>query len=294
MNAPVTERQYVVIQRNPKAGSRTRRSELLELIRELKLRGYQPRLFRHRDRLATWMAVPEHRQRLRCLVAAGGDGTVGDLVTRYPQVPLAVLPLGTENLLAKYFRLSRSGRELARIVHAGRELELDVGQLGSRRFLICAGVGIDAAVIHDVHEARRGHISKAHYLLPILRSICRRNWPELTIRDDRNQEYRATHVLMFNLPVYARGMRWVHAAAGDDGRLEVRLFDRPSVGKLLSLVWSAWWGTIESRRDVVCLSTSTITITSITPVPVHVDGDPAGMTPVEITVIPRALRLIVP
>lgn len=294
MNAPVTERQYVVIQRNPKAGSRTRRSELLDLIRDLKAHGYQPRLFRHRDRLATWMAVPEHRQRLCCLVAAGGDGTVGDLVTRYPGVPLAVLPLGTENLLAKYFRLSRSGRELARIIHAGKQRHIDVGQLGSRRFLICAGVGIDAAIIHDVHHSRRGHISKAHYLLPIWRSVWRRDWPDLTIRDDQGQEYHATHVLMFNLPIYARSMRWVNTAAGDDGRLEVRLFDRPSVGKMLSFVWSAWWGTIEARRDVVCLSTSTITINSDTPVPVHVDGDPAGMTPVEITVIPRALRLFVP
>lgn len=290
----MTERQYVVIQRNPKAGSRLRRSELLELIRELKLRGYQPRLFRHRDRLATWMSIPAHLERLRCVVAAGGDGTVGDIVTRYPQAPVAVLPLGTENLLARYFQLPRSGRELARIIHASRQVVLDVGQLGSRRFLICAGVGLDAAVIHDVHHARRGHITKAQYVWPILRWMCRRNWPDLTIRDDRDQEFHAQHVLMFNLRMYARGLRWVNAAAGDDGRLDVRLFQRLSVLKCVSLLWSAWWGTIESRRDVVCLSTSSITIRSDVPVPVHVDGDPAGMTPVEITVIPRTLRLFVP
>ncbi len=99
---------------------------------------------------------------------------------------------------------------------------------------------------------------------------------------------------MFNLRMYARGLRWVNAAAGDDGRLDVRLFQRLSVLKCVSLLWSAWWGTIESRRDVVCLSTSSITIRSDVPVPVHVDGDPAGMTPVEITVIPRTLRLFVP
>ena len=294
MSATAPQRRYVVIQRNPKAGSRTRRSELLDLVRELKARGFRPRLFRNRQRLARWMSEPRHRECLCCLVAAGGDGTVGDLITRYPGVPLAVLPLGTENLLAKFFALPRSGEALAAIIAAGRQQMLDVGQIGARRFVICAGVGIDAAIIHEVHDARRGHITKGNYLLPILRSLLRRDWPSLTIRDDAGRTYAATHALIFNLPAYALGLRWARTAAGNDGRLDVRLFPRRTTCGVITSLWAACWGSVERRRDVICLSTTSVVITSDPPVPVHVDGDPAGMTPVEITVQPAALTLFVP
>lgn len=286
--------RYVVIQRNPKAGARTRRWELLELVRELKSHGYQPRMFRNRDRLAAWMSDPAHRLRLHCLIAAGGDGTVCDLLTRYPGVPLTVLPLGTENLLAKFFRLPRSGRRLAAIIHAGHTRVLDVGCAGSKRFVICAGIGLDASIIHDVHSARRGHITKLHYLGPIWRCLCRRDWPTLTLHDPVGNTHRATHILLSNLPTYAVGLRWAKTAVGDDGLLDFRLFQRGTLWNRLLDLWAAWWGTVERRRAVVCLQLSGATITCDEPVPVHLDGDPAGTTPVEISLLPRALTLFVP
>ncbi len=284
----------VIIQRNPKAGARTRRWELFDLVRELRVHGYRVRMFRHRDRLAAWMSDPVRRQRVRCLVAAGGDGTVSDLLTRYPGIPLAVLPLGTENLLAKSFRLPRSGKKLAAIIQAGHTQVLDVGCVNSRHFVICAGVGLDASIIHEVHEARRGHISKWNYLGPIWRCTTRQDWPQLAVRDAQGLVHTAQHVLIFNLPAYAVGLKWARNAVGDDGRLELRLVQRTSLWSVVGLLWSAWWGTVERRRDVTCLSVTSATITSDAPVPVHLDGDPAGMTPVEITVRPKALTLLVP
>lgn len=284
----------VIIQRNPKAGARTRRWELFDLVRELKALGYRVRMFRHRDRLAAWMSDPARRQRVCCLVAAGGDGTVSDLLTRYPGIPLAVLPLGTENLLAKFFRLPRSGKKLAAIIHAGHTQTLDIAKAGERRFLICAGIGVDAAIIHDVHDHRRGHITKWNYLGPIWRGLRRRDWPTLHLRDADGTTFEAAHIQFFNLPTYAVGLRWARDAVGDDGRLEVRLFPPGLMWDRILDVWSAWWGIIESRAHIRCMSVTTATITSDVPVPVHVDGDPAGMTPVEITVIPRAMTLFVP
>ncbi len=294
MNPARSTLRYVVIQRNPKAGARTRRWELLDLVRELKSLGYQPRMFRNRDRLAAWMSVPDHRQRLHCLVAAGGDGTVCDLLTRYPGVPLTVLPLGTENLLARFFRLPRSGRRLAAIIHAGHTRVLDVGRVGDRRFVICAGIGLDATIIHQVHDARRGHITKWHYLGPIWCSLRRREWPELTVRDSAGNIYPAAHVQLSNLPTYAVGLCWANTAVGDDGKLDFRLFQPGTLWDRLGDVWAAWCGTIERRRTVTCLTLTGATITSHEPVPVHLDGDPAGTTPVEISVLPRSLTLFVP
>ena len=107
------KRPWVAIQRNPTSGTGTRRGVLLELIRELKRRGIRPRLFASRERMQAKLADPAAREHLVCVLAAGGDGTIGDVVNRYPGLPLATLPLGTENLLAKYLRIQPSGAQVA-------------------------------------------------------------------------------------------------------------------------------------------------------------------------------------
>src|SRR5580765_4106145 len=91
----------VAIQRNPRSGSGAGRHELVELVRELKRLAFRPRLFKSRERLVAWLAEPGIRDELTCVVAAGGDGTVADVVNRHPDVPICILPLGTENLLAR-------------------------------------------------------------------------------------------------------------------------------------------------------------------------------------------------
>src|SRR5262245_59352110 len=95
------EPKWVAIQRNPKSGSGLRRHRLLELVRELKSLGFRPRMFKNRLPMDAWLARPDIRENLACIVAAGGDGTVADVFNRHPGIRLAIMPLGTENLLAR-------------------------------------------------------------------------------------------------------------------------------------------------------------------------------------------------
>jgi diacylglycerol kinase family enzyme len=71
----------------------------------------------------------------RCLVAAGGDGTVSALINDRPSVPIAVLPTGTENLFARHFRVDRRPERLARAIVAGRVARLDLGTAAGRTVL---------------------------------------------------------------------------------------------------------------------------------------------------------------
>ena len=73
-------RPWVAIQRNPTSGTGTRRGVLLELLRELKRRGITPRMFANRERMQAKLANPAMREHLVCVVAAGGEGTIGALV----------------------------------------------------------------------------------------------------------------------------------------------------------------------------------------------------------------------
>jgi YegS/Rv2252/BmrU family lipid kinase len=267
---------------------------LLELVRALKTHGFIPRMFRQRERLAAWMADEHRRSRVRCLIAAGGDGTVNDLLTRYPGVPLAVLPLGTENLLATLLRIPMSGRAVAAMVADGATRNFDVGRVGDRRFVMCAGIGMDAAIIHAVHNSRKGHITKWNYVWPALHILSTGRANELVLRDDSGTEHRGRQILIFNQSRYALGLRWAPEAVGDDGWLDVRMFAHTSLFWTMRYLWAAWRGTLNQLPGITSLRIRRATITSTEPAPVHVDGDPAGMTPIEVGILPRRLTLLLP
>jgi diacylglycerol kinase family enzyme len=290
------DRPCVVIQRNPHAGSGQRLSQLKEFVRQLRRRGFCPRIFRRRERLKNWMADAENRSQLRCLVAAGGDGTVGDLISRYPGAPLAIFPLGTENLFAKFLRIPRSGRKLADLIAAGAMRRFDVARIGERRFCLMAGVGFDAKIVHDSHACRKGHIRRWHYIGPIWRA-----WrdseagPPLRIYcDDDPTPLEGRAVFVMNQPAYALRTQIAADASGHDGRFDLRICRWQSRWQLLGLAARAWVGGWERSPLVTCCTARRVRIECDAPVPVQVDGDPCGETPVRIEIVPDALEVYAP
>lgn len=292
---------WVAIQRNPTSGSGPKAEVLKDLIRRLKEHGLRPRLFSRRERLAQSLADPQRREQLSCLVAAGGDGTVDDVVNRFPGVPMTVCPLGTENLFAKYLGIPRSGRFVADTIAAGKMRRLDLCTLqsptttGTQRFLIMAGIGFDAEVVRRTHARRRGHIRKHSYVIPILQSFFRYGYPPLRLFVDGSESpLTGALAVVSNLPMYALQLPFARSADASDGLLDVRLFERPSRRSLLRYAWNVWRGRHESLPDVRSIRAKSLRVEADVAVPVQVDGDPAGTTPVEIGVLPAALTVLAP
>jgi len=171
----------VVIQRNPHSGTGWRRGLLHDLIRELRAQGFRPRLFKSRPRLDAWLADPVQRATVFCLVAAGGDGTISDLVNRHPGLPLALLPVGTENVLAQGLGIPVSGVAVARLIAAGHRRRIDLGELNGRRFLLMVSAGFDAEVVHRVHRDRRGHLSHLSYLPAVVQTLRHYRYPQMRV-----------------------------------------------------------------------------------------------------------------
>ncbi|MGQ0633863.1 MAG: diacylglycerol/lipid kinase family protein [Planctomycetaceae bacterium] len=291
-----TQRQprWVAIQRNPGSGVGASRALLGDLIRELRGRGIHVRLFRHRDRLARFVAANDPETRLG-LVAAGGDGTVRDLLNRFPGIPLAILPMGTENLLARYLGIPASGATVARLIDEGQLRTLDLGLIADRRFAVMASVGFDAEVVRRVHEARSGHISHAAYIQPILDSLRTYDYPRLRVWiDDAPRPEEASLVEVVNLPAYALGLPVARSASGHDGRLDLRLFEQGSAFQMMRYLCNVALGTHETLPDVKSLAARRVRIESSRRAPVQADGDPAGGTPVEISVLPGAMQVFAP
>jgi diacylglycerol kinase family enzyme len=240
---------------------------------------------------------------LRAVIAAGGDGTVAEIVNRTsPQINIAVFPLGTANLLARYLGIDRNPQNLAQTIVAGNVVRLDAGRANGRIFLLMVGCGFDAYVVEQLHTARQGHISYWSYVRPILRSIRSYEYPELRVYCDPpppggrsgEQPITARWAFVVNLPGYAGGLQIAPRAVGTDGLLDVCTLRRGWLWHGLRYLSYVRFGRHERLADCRTALVRRLRIESDSPVPYQLDGDPGGVLPLEVEVLPRRLSVIVP
>jgi diacylglycerol kinase (ATP) len=286
---------WVAIQRNRRSGAGGQYRAVTDLIRELRRLGITPRLYSSRELLDRDIEL-HGRDRLRGIVAAGGDGTILDLIHRHPNLPIAPLPLGTENLVAKHFGIPRrDGRFVARMIAAGRTKRIDLGRVGDRRFCIMVSCGFDAEVIHRAHAARSGHITRLHYLRPILATLMKRSLPVVRVYlDGQPDPVEGTLAVVANMARYALGLDVAATAEPSDGLLHVRIFDHRSLFQILRDFTNVWLGRQERVDTVFRATARRVRLVSDGIVPVQSDGDPCGTLPTEVTIEPLAATLIVP
>ncbi|MEZ6123814.1 MAG: diacylglycerol kinase family protein [Planctomycetaceae bacterium] len=286
---------HVVIQRNPLSGSGRKNHQLLILVRRLRQDGLTVRMFSNRERMDQYLADHSGRHQIRCLVAAGGDGTVANLVSRHPELPIAVFPLGTENLLAGYLKVPTCGETVAEMIREGKTRVFDTGFVGNQRFLIMVSAGVDANVVRQLHSNRQGHISRLTYLRPIISSFFRYRFPVLAVRRaDGTLIGAGTHVIVSNLPAYGFEMPFSPEADPHDGLLNIRILK--SGGWLRTVVHAIRMRLriFPSEQNVLRATAGEITITCDVPgIPVQFDGDPAADCPARIRIAPQSMTLIV-
>lgn len=234
---------------------------------------------------------------LRCVMAVGGDGTIHEiaegLVGR--ALPMMIWPAGTENLIAKHFGYRASpDRAIACITH-GRPQSLDVGMAGNRSFLAVAGAGFDAEVVHRLVRTRDGHITHMAYTNPIWRTFWEHRFPCFRVYVENELAWTGPGmVFVGNIRRYSLGLRVVRDAVHDDGLLDMCIFPcrtrRQLVGHSLRTL---------ARRQVDhggvrYFRFKHARIESDVRVPLQLDGEAAGFLPVDFSIRPGAIHLLVP
>lgn len=291
----LSEQDWIAILRNPISGSGSRKQELQCLAEELRHRDCETHIFSDREELSEILSDPTVRKRLKCLIIAGGDGSFNDAINRYEDVPLAVFPMGTENLLARYLKIESSGTMLAEVIDQGRMQAFDLCEINGRKFLLMTSFGLDAEVVRRTDEVRRGNISKLSYVQPFWASIRNYEYPALKVYVDENPEpFTGCYGIISNIPAYALQLPFAPDANPFDGKLDLRLFEKGSFWSTMEYLYSVSNQQHELREDVTCLRGTRFRIESDKPVPIQVDGDPAGFTPAEITITSAKISLFVP
>jgi diacylglycerol kinase family enzyme len=312
-----TPRRVIVLV-NPRAGRPKARALPQELVEQLAAAGFLAAIVPDLAQACGDANRLHKAGELRAIVAAGGDGTIAEVVNRTePGVPITTLPLGTENLLARHFGISCDPTRVAEIVGHGHSVDLDVGRVtndaGTRLFLLMASAGLDAEIIKRLHDARRGNISHWSYIKPILGAAAAYSYPVIRIVGENrsqdnghpsaNAEQTARWAVAFNMPCYAGMLRFFpqhHVSwglRGNDGRLDLCRFD--GGGFWRTLYYYVWllFGRADRIGTRHVEQFASLRLEALEPgekVPLQIDGDPCGYLPAGIDVLKGRLRLIAP
>lgn len=289
----------VLIATNPMAGAGSARMAIEHLQGLLTGRGYRVEVLTDLGGIAEAANHLYAQGQLRALVGVGGDGTAGALLNcTAPGVPIALLARGTENLLAKYYRLGTTPEAVADLVEHGTATRVDSGVANGRLFSLMASCGFDAEVVARLHEQRRGHIRHWSYVRPIFDAIRSYDYPELkihlTLADGSVQLSQVRWFFAFNLPCYARGLPIAPQSKGNDGLLDVCTFSRGSFWHGLRYLAATATGHHEQLADCCTGRVTKIRVECERPAPYQVDGDPGGNLPLEISVLPGRMTLLTP
>lgn len=262
---------------------------------------------------ATELARTAARHGHKLVLAAGGDGTINEVVNGLvgSETILAPLPIGTANCLAKELRLPQlnllqrnalleaTAKLLDGTVHA-----VDVGQcqaegsLATRYWLLWASVGFDSYVVHHVEPRSRQfkRFGKLAYTAKTLSLLAGFSGIEAQVKvDGRSVESEFLLINVSNARWFAGGdLRLNPTGVLDDGLFEVWL-----------IRGHAWPDLLRSGIDIVRqihphqpqvdkLRGQQIEIIAKRPYPTHLDGEPAYTTPIRCALLPKALQLLTP
>ncbi len=285
---------------NPIAGG-AREDTAEEVARLLSAEGLRPRVYLtsgpNDAQVAAARAVEEG---VRRIAVAGGDGTVGEVTGAIvgTGVAMGLVPLGTGNALGRELGLPlRDLPAACRIVAQGQARDVDVGVCNGTPFAIMCGVGFDAEVAHSSHQGRwKTHLGRwgfvAQFLLKVATGRPRRF--RVTV-DGQTFEEGLWAAVACNAAQYTWRLRFAPQSRLDDGGLNLVLFGQRGRLRLLREVTRHWFsGGACELPGARCVYGKAIRIEVDPPTRWQADGDVRGMSPVEISVRPRALRLIVP
>ena len=235
------------------------------------------------------------------VIAAGGDGTVNEVINGIGDagLPFGIVPLGTGNVLAHHLKIPSNNISRAlEVIHAGKTREVDVGTAGDRRFLLMAGLGMDAAVVNSVDRRLKDVLGTAAYAPAAMEQLVKYDATRFRLIFDGGDEYEvdAYGVIVANCSSYAHNFKIAPNAIFDDGLLDVMVFEKSSARKLriFGHVLEAAFQKRLRDPDVSYFKTRAVRVESDPPVRMQIDGDVRGESGVDIGILPKALRLIVP
>jgi diacylglycerol kinase (ATP) len=298
---------------NPTSGRRRHRrfQEIEQAARILKDAGIATELApTNAPNAATRIARAAVEQRRSLVIVCGGDGTINEVVNGLAgsQVPMALLPAGTANILAKElgipWDIPRAARlipdAVVRRIALGMAIPMngnhsDVLPKTGRYFLSVAGAGPDGAIVNGVDEGLKKKAGVVAYWAEGLRQFFQYDFPEMRIVSN-GQERNATIIVVGRTVNYGGPFKITTGASLYEDSFELLINKNRSRLSYAACLPAIWFGNLRKvdgieawkSADVLCEPANGKKVFA------QVDGEPIGSVPVSFRIVPDALSLLTP
>jgi diacylglycerol kinase (ATP) len=250
-------------------------------------------------------AATEGRQ---LVIACGGDGTLNEIVNGLAaqrnghRVPLALLPGGTANILAKELGIPWNIQRAAERLVNGEVKEIALGlatpleQPERRRyFLSVAGAGPDGMIVYSIDLDLKAKFGILAYWWQGVREVFRYDFPHFrVVAGERNID--ASLIIVGRTKNYGGPFKITTGADLFEDQFEVMALTTQSGFKYLSYLPTLWFGNLREAEGVHFWKADTLVLDPLDKNPVYaqIDGEALARLPVEFKIVPRALKLLVP
>jgi diacylglycerol kinase family enzyme len=236
------------------------------------------------------------------IVVVGGDGTINETAEGMigTEVPLAVLPAGTANVLATEMKLGGNLEKVARRLGELRPRRISVGHVTcdggrvARHFLLMAGVGLDAHVVYKLNAALKARTGKFAYWVAGW-SLLGKRLAEFDV-EIAGEKRKCSFALLSKVRNYGGDFEIARSVTLLHDQFEVILFEGGASTRYVKYFAGMALNRLSGMRGVTVLRADRVTISAADDRRAHVqiDGELGGTLPAEIRIVPEALTLLVP
>lgn len=245
---------------------------------------------------ARLLAAEAVREGFEVIIAAGGDGTLNEVVNGIGGAPvrLGILPVGTMNVFATELGIPQGNLERAwDVIEHGKVVEVDLPQANDTHFIQLAGVGLDAEVVRKTTADSKKALGPLSYLLTLVQ-VAAHKPSRVMLEAEGGRISEGSFALIGNGRLYGGPFPVFQRASLFDGLLDVLVFQNQSHWDVVRYFQAIAFGTHPQLPDVEYFQTSSLRVTSEGDVPVELDGEVAGILPCLFSVSPQKLRVLAP
>ncbi len=236
------------------------------------------------------------------VIASGGDGTIMEamsgLIKNDLPIPLAQLPAGTANLLARAFGIPTDPAEALEVALSGVAVSTDVGYLPNhdRYFALVAGAGWHAQLVEDASRDLKNKLGVFAYLVTGIKNLFKLQRSRIDLEiDGKRQRYRANTVMIINIgEIVGVDLKMGQNISAHDGKLDLSVASPQTLFEVLRLTFRMLTKQYDSYSDLKYFSASSFRVTATPPLEVQIDGESIGQTPLYAESVPNGALLIVP
>ncbi len=278
---------------NPVAGPRRQR-KLKRVLAELRRLGCTVTL-RATEGRGDAEAIARATDAIACdLVAvAGGDGTINEVINGLVdrQLPLALIPLGTANVLAHEIGSGGDARMVARAIAEGIPRQVYLGEANGRRFAMMVGVGIDARIVEGIDPRLKRIAGKFAYVVSGVLAVLRYRPVRYRISID-GAHFTSAAAIIAKGRFYGGRFVLARGARLDMSSLHVVLLERPGRWNVLRYGLAIALQRIHCLADVRIIEARAVTIDGPVGELAQADGDLASTLPLAIGLAREPILLI--